>query len=372
MTETQLRSLYRGFVAFRRRQFARDAPSFFGVDPRRLDAATILQTYENYYRQSFFGFLGRVKAILCAENVFDVLRARAEEDWELWAHLQFLADAGILGFRRDGAPVAIQRSLLRVFPQPRTEAEIRQAIERRMGVRLRDAEPVADLFRNFTVKAQFDQLPISQGSAVFVVRKILEYLPYRGKFLFVGDDDFVSVLLGLADPSIPSVVIDADEHLLATIAAAARRFRLPIETRRVDIRKRKTVGGTFCGFLANPVYTEKGVRAFVQYAVRHLGKDGGVGFLEVGDEAIGHRFLFLQEFFAKQRLVIRELTPGRIVYPHRPLHPEDRILQERFEQLIGKKAAADRSQIGAALYVFEYVPFAPKRNITKQPFYAYL
>jgi len=215
-------------------------------------------------------------------------------------------------------------------------------------------------------------MPISQGSAIFVAKKILENIPLNKKFLFVGDDDFISVVLGIADPKIESLVIDADEQLLECIDVLAKKFNLKIKTRKVDIRKTKTLGEKFVGFLTNPIYTEPGVREFVKYGVNQLGKDGGSVFLEVGDEDIGNRFLFLQDFFNKSNLKIEELILNKISYPYIELYKEDKEILGRLSRMMDKRTIESSPKLAASLYVFTYLPSRPQKVKFKKPIYAYI
>jgi len=215
-------------------------------------------------------------------------------------------------------------------------------------------------------------MPISQSSAIFVVEKILENIPLNKKFLFVGDDDFVSVILGLADPKIESVVIDADSELLECIDILAKKFNLKIKTRKIDIRKTKILGEKFIGFLANPIYTESGVKEFMKYGINQLGEDGGFVFLEVGDEAIGNRFVFLQDFFNRNNLLIKELIVGKVFYPYIELYEEDKEILRRLSQMMDKKIIEGSPKLAASLYVFTYLPFRPQKVKFKKPIYAYL
>ncbi len=227
-------------------------------------------------------------------------------------------------------------------------------------------------FQDFVVKAKWDQMPISQESAVFVVQKILENIPLNKKFLFVGDDDFISVVLGLVEPNIESLVIDADEQLLGCLNILAKEFNLKIETKKVDIRKTKNLGEKFVGFLANPIYTAAGVKEFIKFGKTQLGKDGGTVFLEVGDESIGNQFLFLQDFFSKNNLVIKELITEKIYYPWISLYKEDQEIMRRFSGIIDEKIINKSPKLGASLYIFDFLPSRPQKIKFKKPIYAYL
>ena len=325
--ERYLKKIYNKFLNFDKTRFFIDAEKYStSLEKIKISRKVLKEFYDNYYRVSFILFLSNVKSIIYSPNVFDFIVKNSSEDWKLWPYLNFLEKEKIITVRPNGRVRVLKSDILRVIPRPQDEPEIKARIERKLKVKVQEREPVTALFnkfKHFTIKGKWDQMPISQGSAIFVVKKILENLPLNKKFLFVGDDDFISVILSLVDSSIESLVIDADEQLLDCINFLALKFNLPIETRKVDIRKQRNLGEKFVGFLTNPIYTEAGIKTFLKYGINQLGKDGGSVFLEVGDESIGNRFLFLQEFFAKNNLVINELIRGGIFYPYVELYKED-------------------------------------------------
>jgi predicted methyltransferase len=334
------------------------------------------QFFNNYVKPSFFSFLVSMKIIIYSqETVYEFIMKTSSEDWKLWPYLKFLETEKIIKVKRNGKVSLLKKDILSLIPKPQSEQEIKTKIEKKLRLKVKGKEPVIGLFKkfqDFQVKAKWDQMPISQDSAIFVARKILENIPLNKKFLFVGDDDFVSVVLGIADPGIESLVIDADEQLLGCIDILAKKFNLKIKTRKVDIRKTKTLGERFVGFLANPIYTEPGVREFVGYGVNQLGKDGGLVFLEVGDEDIGNRFLFLQDFFNKSNLKIEELISGKIFYPYIELYKEDKEILRRLSRMMNKKIIESSPKLAASLYVFTYLPSRPQKVKFKKPIYAYI
>lgn len=146
------------------------------------------------------------------------------------------------------------------MPKPQTEKEIKEKIEKKLKVKVKKRDFVVDLFKKFQafkVKSGFDQMPISQGSAIFVVRKILEKMPFNNRFLFIGDDDFISVILTLVSPKIECLVVDIDDQLLNCINSLASQFNLKIKTKKIDLTKNKkpVLGGKFTGFLTNHLST---------------------------------------------------------------------------------------------------------------------
>lgn len=373
--EKFLRKLYKKFLDFDRNYYLQDAKTWFGVRELKLNKKILQKFYDNYQRFSFLEFLREIKDIIYSKNVFDFILKNSLDDWGLWYYLKFLEKEKIIKVRRNGKVIVLRKEILKIIPKPQSEQEIKRKLERKLRIKIKGTEPVINLFKkiqDFKVKSKWDQMPISQSSAIFVVKKILENLPKKGRFLLIGDDDFISVILTLVDPKIECVVCDIDEQLLECINTLSSRFNLKIETRKIDLGKKKNLGEKFIGFLANPIYTEAGVKEFVKFGKNHLGKEGGIGFLEVGGDDIGSRFLFLQEFFAKNNLIVKEVIPNKIYYPHIMLHKEDKEILKRLSLMIDEKVIRESPRLGASLYIFQYLPFKLKRVKFKRPIYSYL
>ena len=374
--ERFLKNLYKKFLKFDKLRFFNDARKYStSLAGMKLSDKILGEFYNNYKKASFLDFLAILKTIIYSKNSLSFIKENFSEDWNLWPYLKFLKDEKIIKVSRNGEVSLLKKEIEKVIPKPQTSKEIKRKVEDKLNIKAKDKEFVINLFKDFqefTVKGKWDQMPISAESAFFVVEKILKYLPKNGKFLFVGDDDFISVILGLADPKIESLVVDADEKLLSCIDSLSSRFNLKIRTRRVDLRKQKSLGEKFVGFLVNPIYTEAGVKEFMKFGKNQLCEDGGVGFLEVGDESIGNRFLFLQDFFTKNNLIIKEMVPNAVYYPYIMLYKEDKEILRRFTSIIDEKVVKRYPKLGAALYIFQYLPFKPKKVKFKKPIYAYL
>jgi len=373
--EKFLKNLYKKFLIFERNHFISDAKLWVGVGKLKINKKILKELYENYEKIPFLEFLSDLKDIIYSKNVFDFIIKDTEEDWTLWLYLKFLEKEKIIKVKKDGKVSLLKKEIQEVIPKPKTEKEIKRKIEKKLKTKIKSKEPIINVFKNFQffrVKAKWDQMPISQSSAVFLVKKILEKLPLKGKFLFVGDDDFISVILSIVDPKIESFVIDTDEELLSFIDNLALRFNLKIKTKKVDVSKKEFLGENFIGFLTNPVYTEEGIKEFMKFGKDQLGEDGGIAFLELGEGAIGNRRLFLQDFFTKNNLIIKELIQNKIYYPHIMIHKEDKEIFKRLSLMIDKKIIKKSPKLGADLYIFKYLPSRPKRVKFKKPFYAYI
>jgi len=374
--ERFLRNLYKKFLSLRKRYFFLDAKrNTSGLENLNLSNRILGDFYNNYEKTSFLNFLENIKIICYSENVFDFIPKASLENWDLWIYLKLLKDERIIKIKRNGRLSILHKDILKLIPRARTQNEIKMTLEKRLRIRLRNNESVVNIFKNFCkfeVKARWDQMPVSVGSAIFLVEKILERLPLKKKFLFLGDDDFISVILTLVDSDIECQVFDADEQVLENINQLALRFNLKIKTKKADFRKKSKSREKFVGFLTNPPYTEEGVKNFMKFGISYLGNDGGIIFLAVGDESIGNRFLFLQDFFTKNNLIIKELIVNKIYYPYIKLYKEDKEILKRLSSMVDKKTIKTSPQLGAMLYVFRYLPFQPRRVKFKKPIYAYL
>jgi len=367
---TQLKKLYKKFSIFKENLYPKDLKGWFGVDKLKVTLKDIKKIVKNYYHDSFLHFIKKVRDLIFAQNIFLLVKEWSEDQWPLFYLVSFLKKEKIIEVKKDGKIKLLKKELLKFFPRKRNEKEIQKIIEKKLKTKL-NLEAFSNSLFYRKVVAQYDQFPISLSSAIFIVKKILDYLPLNKKFLFIGDDDFISVYLSLTEPKVESVVVDIDEKLLEKIREISRKFHLKIKTKKLDIRKMKKMNENFIGFSSNPVYTFEGIKAFLNFGMNQLGKDGGFVFLSVSDEAIGNRILFLEEFFVKKRLKIKEVIREKVYYPFEMVHPEDKILFERWKKFFNENFIKSSPMIGASLWIFEYVPFnIPKPK--KQLFYAYL
>ncbi|MDZ4232139.1 MAG: hypothetical protein U1C72_02685, partial [Candidatus Pacearchaeota archaeon] len=94
--------------------------------------------------------------------------------------------------------------------------------------------------------------------------------------------------------------------------------------------------------------------------------------VEIGDEAIGNRFLFLQEFFAQKGLRVREVAPGNISYPWVQLHEEDAVLASRLGRFVSREAIEKAPKLASSLWVFDRIPFKVKHVAMKGSIYSYI
>lgn len=371
MEEKQLRNLYSEFCLEQEASFLKDAKLWVGVSGIAPSRATLREVFQNYEKGSYLHFLKDVKDIIYGQNIFDFVVQNSTDRWILQSLVSFLIAKKMIRVSKKGKVTYIHTILKKVIPSPVTAQEARRRIEKKLGRKLNMDAPVSSVFGSEVV-AEYDQLPISVSSALLLVEKILSYLPLKKKMLFVGDDDFMSVFLGLVDPSIESVVMDIDENLLMRIRTMATKHRLKLRTRKGDIRRKEKPRDRFVAFLVNPSYNLEGVKTFVEFGVSQLSSDGGFAFVEIGDESIGNRHLFLQKFFALRNLLVQEVVKGKIFYPWVRVHAEDDVLKERMESFVNKSTFMSSPRLGARLWIFEFIPRAIRKVKMKRSIYAYL
>jgi len=366
--EKRLRKLYGRFLKFYKFVFF-DTVFKIGIKTKK---EKLEQIFENYEKKSFFYFLKEVKDIIYSKNIYNFILKNSTEDWYLYNLLLFLEQEKVISIKKNGKISLLEKKLFDLLPQSKNQNQIKEIIEKKLKTKLSLKESTASLFK-ISPSFEYDQLPISISSALFLVEKILEYLPLNKTFLFVGDDDLISVFLGLTDSRIESVVIDIDAKLLTRIKKFAQKYRLKIKTKRVNLLKTIRLKKKFCGFLTNPVYTLKGVKKFLDFGLSQMGKDGGFIFLVVGDEAIGNRFLFLEEFLWKKNLIIEEVIKKKIFYPKAPFSKQEKLLEKiPCYSIFNQNIMAKNPELGASLWIFEYLPFKISKIKIRTQFYTYL
>lgn len=334
------------------------------------------QIYQVYYRVPFYSFTRNIRHLVYSRAPFDPVRMEAR-GWEwLLNYIEFLLDEGIIGVDKKRDRFYLRdKDLGLLLPSPVSEDTIKERIEKRLKKNLKRNHLVTDLFEDiypFSPEPAFDQGPVSLESAIFIVKKILDHIPMAGRFLFIGDDDLISLILSIVEPQIRPVVIDIDRKLLEGIDRIAGRYNIPVTTGVRDVRKEPLRGYNFTGFHTHPPYIESAVKKFVDFGIKHIGMDGGLVSLAIGDLALGNRYLYLQRFFASRQLLIRECLKGAIYYPCKALYREEKITEKRYHKHLGRKTVEDGYVLGAGLYIFEYIPFKVKRVAAGRSVYRYL
>ncbi len=380
MTNTQfsnIYNLYKKFVLHDKEFFLQRANRSFGVIKKN-SSSDLIKIYEMYSRPTFYTFCNNLRNVFYADNIADLKETKLDDLYYLHSYLYFLTKTGLIDVSpRSGKVKKRNKAIAQLLIPPYSYEQVKYILERKLKKNIQNDALVLDLFSdqiNIEVKTDFDQLPISQSSAILLVHKMLNYLSINDNFLFVGDDDLISVLITLVEPRIKAVVVDADKNILNNINKLANDFHLPITTYYSDVRKKWQTNKRFSGFLLNPPYTFLGAKKFIKFGLDHLSNLGGTVFLVFGDESIGNnRFLLLQKFCQQNNLNLLELLNKRIFYPFLLIFPDDKLIISEFEKILTPKILEKYPQLSASLFIFNYIPWQVKdMKISGGSIYAYI
>jgi len=235
-----------------------------------------------------------------------------------------------------------------------SEDEILKKLNDILGLKIDLKKPILynlNPTSKFKWKAKYDQIPISTKSAITIISEISKHFPAKLNFIFIGDDDFISIPLNIA-LQIPTFSLDKDDEVLEEVEKLSKKFNVSINTIKADVRKIKNIGNFF-GCYMNPPYNLPGSTSFLRFSSKILSKDGGIVFLVLGDDALGKRYVYLQKNISRFGFIIRKITPSKISYVFYPYHKEDRIIRKKMKKF-GIELSGKETMI-AALYVLELV-----------------
>lgn len=361
-----LKSLYKEFLEFDKNEFVEEAKKEIKKGKIKLSTASIKKIFDLYWRPTFVEFASNLRN-LAFFGIEGFLRKRNLDLWDAYPYLKFLSNKKLA--KIDGVRVKIDKELTQFFIKPFSEDEIRKILKMKLGKNL-DKNIFIENITSFNYKLRFDQFPISLPSSIFLVSKILEYIPLPQKFLFVGDDDFTSLMLALVSPDLKIHVVDVDDEVLSVVEKVGKKFGLNIKVKKLDIRKKPSIERNFIGFCTNPPYTLGGIKKFIKFGLKALSKDGAFVFLEMGGEDIGKRSSLLQKFFLENNLIAEEMILGKIDYPFLEVDRECKNIKEKFEKL-GFDVKKEISST-ASLYIFHFVPWKIKKIEYTKNIYFYL
>ncbi|MEM5832523.1 MAG: bis-aminopropyl spermidine synthase family protein [Candidatus Aenigmatarchaeota archaeon] len=327
----------------------------------------IKDVFNTYYRTSFFLFSLILRNMWFYKDFFLVLK-KINEDIELFIFLfNFLVERKIAKIKN--GEIIFSEEFEKFFLKPMTEEEILKKLKKKLK-RINLKKSILENFGlKYSWKEKYDQIPITLESGIFLASKITNYYPFKEKFIFIGADDFIYLILSLINPEFSCKVIDIDENLLSIVERLKEKYNLNIEIEKVDIRK-GIIGEKFYGSYLNPPYNYFGALAFLRYSSILMEKDGGICFLVLGEEAIGTRKLYLQEKLSKMGFRFVEITSPRISYLCQNIFKEDLIFREKL-----KRVGIDlenKEYLTASLFVLEKLPFYPKRIKLKRNIYFYI
>lgn len=138
------------------------------------------------------------------------------------------------------------------------------------------------------------------------------------KVLCLGDDDFVSIALGLllrhifpakSNHKTDICVFEIDERYISYINELSARYSLPIRCERIDLKSPLPISllNCFDCFFTDPPYTIEGASLFLSRGISALKRERGLNiFFSFGNKPTNELFA-LQKCFQLHGLSIREL-----------------------------------------------------------------
>ncbi|OGI15342.1 hypothetical protein A3K63_05490 [Candidatus Micrarchaeota archaeon RBG_16_49_10] len=172
------------------------------------------------------------------------------------------------------------------------------------------------------MKDEFDQAPITADSVVLKAYHMISRGDIAGKsVVLLGDDDLMSIVLGLTSLPKEILVIDIDKDVAGIVEKYSKKLGIKVPMRAVvhDFRKPipKNIRGKFDTFVTQPPDTVLGMLLFVSRGVELLkdepGMVGYAGFTKTGCPQLG--ILDFWEKIVGMKLVISEVIPKFTVYP---------------------------------------------------------
>lgn len=111
----------------------------------------------------------------------------------------------------------------------------------------------------------WDQVPISPNQAILDTIDLLNRLSDEKDLLFIGDDDFHSLLLSRLAPDLRIRVLDVDVRVVREITCVAERYKLNVVADVYDVCEELPahLTGNFDMFYTDPPYNYEGLSLFI-------------------------------------------------------------------------------------------------------------
>ena len=358
--------LYQEYKKFSKDFFIDNYKNWIGS--KKLPVSQLEKIFFTFRVNTFFNFLDKIRTLYYSRNINQVIKKYNEDIWLGYELLSFLLDKGLIKIKDE--KVIFKDNFDSFFIKPLDEKEILEKLKNKLNSKINLNYPLLlnlTPSTNFKWKAKYDQLSITTKSAIFILSRISQHFPIRQKFIFVGDDDFLSIPFKMIFDT-PTFSLDADESLLFEIERLCKRLNVNITTLKADVRKPKKLTG-FYGCYINPPYNLPGSTKFLEFTSSILSREGGIVFMVLGNEAIGRRFIHLQRNISNLGFIIREMLPSTISYRFYFHHKEDDLIYKKMKAIgIDIK---EKETIFAALYVLDFVGKVRDFKVDKN-IYSYL
>jgi len=192
--------------------------------------------------------------------------------------------------------------------------------------------------------AEYDQGYIKEED---VMRRI-SFIYERGdledaNIIVIGDDDLIS--LGLALTGLPRKieVLEIDERLIDFINENARKYDLPVNARKFDVREdlQEDLRGKFDVFITDPVETIDGITLFLSRAASGLRGRGCSGYFGLTHlEASLQKWRVIERRLLDMNFVITDMLRDFNVYPMKDnleISEKDYLIYQELSSITGSK-----------------------------------
>jgi len=161
--------------------------------------------------------------------------------------------------------------------------------------------------------------------------------------IVIGDDDLIS--LGLALTGLPRKieVLEIDERLIDFINENARKYDLPVNARKYDVREdlEEDLRGKFDVFITDPVETIDGITLFLSRAVSGLRGRGCSGYFGLTHlEASLQKWRVIERRLLDMNFVITDMLRDFNVYPMKDnleISEKDYLIYRELSSITGSK-----------------------------------
>lgn len=168
-----------------------------------------------------------------------------------------------------------------------------------------------------------DQAPVDTEQVLEDTAFILERLSNEKHFLFLGDDDYHSLVLSKIAPWLDITVLEADNRIVASInkLADSEELRVTAILYNAFDSVPEGIAGECDAFFTDPPYSPLGVHLFAQRGFEALGeKLGAWGIMALPMTALPVQVRLMigsfQEYIIRNGFAILDVLPACKVSPH--------------------------------------------------------
>ena len=160
--------------------------------------------------------------------------------------------------------------------------------------------------------------------------------------IIIGDDDLLSIAIGLTNMANKINVLEIDERLVNFINDVAEKYRMEIYADKYDIRKPLSddLKRKFDAFIMDPVETVKGITLFLSRGASAL-KDNGSGYFGLTHiEASLKKWREIERILLDMNFAITDMLRDLSVYPTKNnlgISSEDYIITRKIYQMTKNK-----------------------------------